>query len=302
MRPITAAGVLGLILLAAGCEPRWKNIIHSRPSVTPVSHEKVTKESLIAHLNERGKRLESIECRSVTVSASQGSQTIDLFGPMTAQKPRNFRFNAKLLGANGVDLGSNDQEFWYWISKADPPYLIHCSYDDLKRGVQVPFPFQPEWMLEAFGMAEYDPNANWHFRESGKQYELIQQTSTPQGQTVYKAIVFQRDPSGRPQVIGHVLMDSKGTEICRALIRDWRVDQASGAEYPERVVLSWPSEKVKMDMRLEGAQINGRIEPERSTALFSRPRMPNVPSYDLGRRQLAQPTGSSIQRAGGFFK
>ena len=44
--------------------------------------------------------------------------------------------------------------------------------------------------MEALGMAEYDPKANWHLRESGKQYELIQQTTSPAGQTVYKAIVF----------------------------------------------------------------------------------------------------------------
>lgn len=301
MRPLTAAGVLGLLLLTAGCEPRWKNIVQPKNPVTPVSYEKVTKESLLAQLNDNASRLQSLECRSVVVAASLGTQHIDLIGPMSAQKPRNFRFNAKLLGANGVDLGSNDQEFWYWISKADPPYLIHCAYDDLKRGLQIPFPFQPEWMMEALGMAEYDTKGTWHLREAGKQYELIQQTTSPAGQTVYKAIVFQRGPSGRPQVMGHVLMDAKGTEICRAVIRDWRADQVSGAAYPERVVLSWPTEKMKMDLRLEGVQVNGRIDPERATAMFSRPQMPNVPSYNLGRRQLDQPTGS-VQRAGGIMR
>jgi hypothetical protein len=300
MRSITAAGVLGLLLLTAGCE-RLKPFIQPKPPVTPVSREKVTKESLLAHLNDNAQRLQSLECRQVVIAASMGNQPIDLIGPMSAQKPRNFRFNAKILGANGVDLGSNDQEFWYWISKADPPYLIHCSYEDLKKGLSIPFPIQPEWIMETLGMAEYDAAANWQLRESGTQYELIQQTTSPQGQTVYKAIVFQRGPSGRIQVIGHVLMDPKGTEICRAVIRDWRVDQGSGAAYPERVVLTCPSEKVKMDLRLDGVVVNGRIDRERAADLFSRPKLSNVPSYDLGRRQLNQPTGN-VQRAGGFFR
>src|SRR5262249_37414619 len=127
MRSLTAAGVLGLLLLTAGCE-RLKPFIQPKPTVTPVSPQKVTKGALLAQLNDNAQKLQSLECRSVVIAASMGTQPIDLIGPLSAQKPRNFRFNAKILGANGVDLGSNDQEFWYWISKADPPYLVHCSY------------------------------------------------------------------------------------------------------------------------------------------------------------------------------
>lgn len=301
MRPITAASVLGLVLLAAGCEPRWRGIIRPNVPTSTVSHEKPTKDSLLAQLNENAKKLHTIECRNVVVAASQGSQGIDLIGPMVAQKPRNFRFNAKVAGMNGVDLGSNDQEFWYYISKAEPPYLIHCSYEDLKRGARIPFPFQPEWMMEALGMAEYDTGANWHLRENGKVWELIQEATSPQGQTVYKAIVFQRGPSGRLQVLGHVLMDTKGNPICQAVVRDVRVDQGSGAVVPERIDLSWPSEKIRMNMRLDGMQVNSKIEPDRSLSLFSRPQMQNVPSYDLGRRQLDQPTGN-LQRVRGLSR
>src|SRR5262245_7032217 len=104
MRSITLAGVLGLLLLTAGCD-RLKNVSYPQKTpITPVSHEKVTKESLLAQLNTNAQRLQSIECRNVNIAASMGTQPIDLVGPMSAQKPRNFRFNAKILGANGVDL------------------------------------------------------------------------------------------------------------------------------------------------------------------------------------------------------
>ena len=53
---------------------------------------------------------------------------------MACQKPRDFRLRAKILGTPAVDLGSNDQEFWYWISKVNPPHVYHCSYENLKTG------------------------------------------------------------------------------------------------------------------------------------------------------------------------
>ena len=62
------------------------------------------------------------------------------------------------LARKVADFGSNDREFWYWISEDKPPNLYHCSYSDLSRGnVRLPFPLHPDWILEALGMSAPAP-------------------------------------------------------------------------------------------------------------------------------------------------
>ena len=89
-----------------------------------------------------------------------------------------------LIGKEEVQLSSNDQEFWYWIKQSKPPYLFHCSYQDLAEGKvrQMPFPFQPDWLMEALGMGEYGPPENYQLRAGQSTLELVENTRSPQGQ------------------------------------------------------------------------------------------------------------------------
>src|SRR5262249_27578444 len=152
------------------------------------------------------------------------------------------------VGQPTVDIGSNDQEFWYWISKAKPPYVFHCAYTDLDRGgVPLPFPFQPDMILAALGMAEYDPNKSYEVKTNPRTVELIDST-TVQGQPVQKVTVFNRNPASRdqPVVVAHVLRNAQGREVCSATVSEVRVDPATGAVIPRRVRLVCQAERVEL--------------------------------------------------------
>src|SRR5260370_42498277 len=116
---------------------------------------------------------------------------------MICRKEREFRMIADAVGSRVVDLGSNQQEFWYHISKAEPPYLFYCSYKDLAQGVQMPFPFQPEWVMEAMGMGNYGSPEQYTLASPSQRgtWELVQQTVNSQGQPVRKVTVFNQATS-----------------------------------------------------------------------------------------------------------
>ena len=147
---------LGLAVLAAGCNtlgPMFKQ----KESSAAVTTGNITAEQMVAYLNDNARRLQTIQCNQVAIDSKQGSQNIPgLDGLLVVQKPRQFRLKAKVLGQPAVDLGSNQQEFWYWISKAEPvPYVFHCDYQSMDRGqVRMPIPIQPEMILAAMGISE----------------------------------------------------------------------------------------------------------------------------------------------------
>src|SRR5262245_27755382 len=150
--------IAGLGLAVAGCagltgskEPR--GTIGPVPSQTPTSMQ------LVSYINNNASRASAIESSDLALEVKSGSQGGGLGGTLYCEKPKNFRLRAKAVGKPMADFGSNDQEFWYWISQDNPPYLYHCTYADLSRGnVAMPFPFQPDWVLETLGLAELTTN------------------------------------------------------------------------------------------------------------------------------------------------
>jgi hypothetical protein len=303
MRRILRAAGLAALLLTTGCHnfkgvwPAGNTQAQGRP--LPDSVDAAT---LVRSLNQNAAQLQSLQADDVIIDAREGSERVGLTGVMSCQRPRNFRLVASVFGSQAVDLGSNDREFWYWISRADPPYLIHCSYQDLARGVQVPFPFQPDWVLEALGMAEYNPAGAYQVAVGQKTVQLLEQTTSAQGQPVRKVTVFDKvtAPSGRPTVLAHVLQDSAGKEICSARIANVTVDRATGAVIPHKVTLSWPSHQIEMTMQLEGVRVNA-LPAGQPLTVFARPQMKNVRELDLARLPPVQPTGQ-VQRVRGSMR
>ncbi len=258
--------------------------------------------ALVKYLNDNANLVQAVECTSLGINCTQGSQSVGLDGRMICQKPRNFRLTAQLLGSSTADIGSNDKEFWYWISKATPPHVYHCSYAELATGkVNVPFPFQPDMVVAALGMATYDEKATYQLNSPPRAnyIELIQQTTSSQGQPVQRITVFaktvQKAPA--PQVIAHVLKDARGKLIAKATIQSVRIDRATGAALPTNLTLEWPDQKLKMTLLMNDVRSNNGLTAARAGAMFQRDDLSRkITTFDLARMQVDGPGG--IRRAG----
>lgn len=274
----------GLAFLAGGCNTLGPMFKH-KEAAAPVATGNPTAEQMVAYLNDNARRLQAIQCNQVAIDSKQGSQNIPgLDGLLVVQKPRQFRLKAKVLGQPTVDLGSNQQEFWYWISKAEPvPYVFHCDYQAMDRGqVRMPIPIQPEMILAAMGISEYDANRPYEVRQVGNQTELIEKVTSPQGRPITRATVFLRTPapSGKPQVLGHILRDEQGKEICSVTIQEIQIHRQTGAILPQKIRFIWPSEQLEMTMRF-GEFSTPEISPEKAQRMFTRQDLGNLPGFDI---------------------
>jgi hypothetical protein len=188
-----------LLALAAGCaNTRW-GFLNRDQDRTPLGPPPGA-EALVAYLNDNAGRIQSLRCDDLSITVSQGNMPVGLVGKVMVQKPRSFRMAGDALGNRVVDLGSNDEEFWWWISKAKPPHQFFCSYKDLNEGrVRVmPFPFQPEWIMETMGLGPYGPADKYYIEHDAETLRLVERTRTPQGQPVRKVIVMKRRPQTAP--------------------------------------------------------------------------------------------------------
>lgn len=286
MKHIVALSSLGLVVCFAGCaSTNWSWVKKDSPSGK--TGELMPASAYVSYLNENAGRMQSVRVEELLTDVTVGFQSFSLRGQMVAQKQRNFRMSAKVAGQQVVDLGSNDQEFWYWISKADPPYQIYCSYKDLNEGRvrKMPFPFQPEWVMEAMGLAQYGPAEKYKIESDAENVKLVEKTTSPQGQAVRKVIVMKRRPmvAPAPQVTDFLLLDdATGKEICAAHIKETQIDRATGALLPRRMELRWPAERMKMALKLDGVNVNIQT----FATMFQRERMNGVASFNLAKMAI----------------
>lgn len=298
MARTTARIGLGLALVAplfAGCSLTPINRDRTPPPAN-LNQKAPDAASLVSYLNQNASRVQSVRAK-VDIDAKQGKQPVGLGGNLACQKPRDFRLKANVLGKPAVDIGSNNDEFWYWISQAPDPYVFHCSYTDMATAkVRLPFPFHPDMVVAALGIAEYDPNAKYELKTYEKTVELIQDTTTPSGENVKRVTVFRKliAARGEPQVLGHALIDARGKPICRATVHKITVDRATGAVIPTSVTIDWPAQEMSMKLMLSDLQTNA-LDRTMSGRLFSRSDLTGE-SFDLARGLRDRP--SSVRSAG----
>lgn len=276
-----------LIVLGAGCEStRWNwfkpnNDNSAKPGATP------SVANLVTYLNNNAERIQSLRVEDLSIDATMGNQSIGLQGRIFAEKPRNFRMKVTAFGKDEVDIGSNQQEFWFWAAKNPDPYQYFCSYNDFQSGRvrRMPLPIQPEWVMEAMGLGPYGPADRYKLEQDGQIVKLVEHITTPAGQKVRKVIVINRREvrSPEPQVKGYLLLDdATGQEICAASITSTTVDRKTGAIVPYRMELRMPTQKMRMSLKMDGLTTNA---PTSGTPFVRQP-MTNIEPFNLATERI----------------
>jgi hypothetical protein len=300
---VTCLGLSGLVLLF-GCNNTRVGVINRGPDPRATGPgQPPSVAALVEYMESNSRLVQGLRCDNVTLTINAGIKSLlipDVDAMLACERPRKFRMTGQVLGHDEVDIGSNDQEFWFWIKRDNPPTQWYCSYQDLAEGRvrHMPFPFQPEWVAETLGMGNYGPPERYEQRvaEEGNSFKLIERVRGPQGKPLRKVIVFHKwkAEGNRPQITDYLLLDdATGKEICAAHITEVQGDPGRGI-VPRKVELRWPEAKLRLTMRLNGVKLNPQMPP----ALFVRQRLQGVPSVDLA---TLRPEGqmNALQRTGG---
>ena len=80
-----------------------------------------------------------------------------------------------------ADIGSNDDEFWFWVNNKQDKRVYVCSYEDVDR-TRLSAGFQPDWIVEAMGLRTVSHDeANKMNVKPGDRSTTIKLTSTRTG-------------------------------------------------------------------------------------------------------------------------
>jgi hypothetical protein len=302
----------------SGCVGMNINRTPTPPAPAPVLEERMpTSEDLVGLLNRNAAKVSSLESRDLAMDISADGRTYGVRGTLFCQKERNFRLRAKMpaIGREVADFGSNDREFWYWISENSPPDLFYCSYADLNRGnVRLPFPLHPDWVLEALGVGAPAPVGTPEEetargrtlevrRTADKKFvDLYERITSPDGQQVIKVTRVQNfQAQGTvPQVAGYFLYEGRNPQqpVCQASVAKVQYDKQTGATVPEKIKLEWPAMHLSLVLTLGEVSVNNPTLVS-NPSLFARPHFRDTKEVDLARAAPIM-TPTAVQRAGGY--
>ncbi len=307
------AALAALLLLGlAGCHAGNSGTLANKPE-GPQARDNITVDRFIAKHNR-----DAVAVRSLTASpgieatidkGQKGEKTGHLNGQMAFERSKNFRLELTAgLRSPVADIGSNDKEFWFWVSADKKDNTIYvCDHDRIVDS-QLAVTFQPEWIIEAMGLHEFSEReaATLHSRPG-------------QGDMDGTIILTQikKDPRSRENLLtkettvdvitGHIIEhklyagSDKKTLLARATISQYKgfkfppTDaEPSGfqVDLPLTFRLDWIEEKFSMSVTMSQVALNQPINPDARAARFSEPTtIKNASRVDLGRQGIAQAGG-----------
>jgi hypothetical protein len=194
-------------------------------------------------------------------------------------RPRRFRLRAStLLTGPEVDLGSNDELFWFWMRRATQPAVFYCRHAQfgasLARNL---LPVEPEWLIDALGLPMLDPAGEHSEPVPVGQGRLRVETRLHRPEGDLRRIIVVDEARG--WVLEEHLYDAAGRHLASALLSGHRHDPLANVVLPRQVKIVWPSTRQEMTIELNNVVVNQL--PGDPQQLWSMPSYAGAPPLNL---------------------
>jgi hypothetical protein len=267
--------LLGLLTIAGGasCQNMANQATLATPRILPAH---ASREQVMLLVNENSARLQSYYTTQATISSAMFPS---VKASIALEQPRRFRLKAETAFTGPeVDLGSNDERFWYWIRRAPPPAVYYCRHDQFANSpARNLIPIEPQWLIEALGVTTFDPQDQHQgpFQVGAGRLEIRSVRQTAAG-TSHKITIID-ESSG--WVLEQHAYDTRGQLVASATASDHRQDPATGVTLPRHVDLYWPAARMQLKIDIRELEIN-KLGPH-SAQLWEQPTYQGFANVDL---------------------
>jgi len=234
---------------------------------------------VIAAVNQNAARVQSYQTNNASITVPGMPMIPLLRGNLAVQQPGRVRLQASTaLTGPEVDLGSNDELFWFWVRRNQPPTLYFSRHDQfVGSAAQQVMPIEPRWLLDALGMAQFSPN-DFHEGPLPHGNGTLEIRSVVQSRTgtLTKSTVVD---AKRAWVLEQHIYDSSGTLLASAIARSHRYYPQLGVSLPQKVEIRLPVAQLALSIDVGTVYLNQLAD---NPALWTLPVLSGYPQLDLG--------------------
>ncbi len=266
---------IAAMLGASGCRA-W-NPGAFTPTPRPLAERTLDKDEFVAEHNRNADLIQTLEAKP-TIGVS-GRMKARADGKLAMERPRNFKLLLMSMRAVEADIGSNEEEFWFWVHN-DEKRIYWCNYDELESS-SVGVTYQPDWIIGALGLKPITPEEAAGMKvnvgdERGTT-ALVFPPSKNGGQTYTRMmIVWNHNRRIKQHRIYQGTVSSKNL-LAQAKVSHFTEYDAGSAEgdtqkcyLPESITLEWIQDQLALDVLLRDVKLN-QFDSSLSAALFVEP-------------------------------
>jgi hypothetical protein len=286
-RFLLLAVVTGLFALSgANCPFLWTDQ-DELTRVPPALGQSPNLDQVIQVVNAQTSQIQSFTAHQASIS---GQGFPSLRTSIAFERPRHFRLRAE-TGLTGpeIDLGSNEELFWFWVRRNQPAATYYCRHEQFATcPARNQLPVDPEWLVEAFGVMQFDPTQHHQgpYPAPGGRLEIRSTRDTPEGPALKSTFV----DGVHGVVLEQRVFDARGQLIARAAASHFRRDPANGIFMPTLIDIQSPPNKFTMQINLGTVEINRPIT--NGGQLWAMPSYPGFPAVDLCNPSQPGPPGA----------
>ncbi|MDR3183353.1 MAG: hypothetical protein LBT89_10660 [Planctomycetaceae bacterium] len=222
-----------IIVSLAGCES-LKNAFKRKDNAPPmITADNPSLEHITSAINRNSQMIHTLTAENASVYVP--GVLLPLQSKIVFERPKKLRIQgaASSLSSKEFDFGSNDTLFWFWMRLLKGE-MYYCRHDQFAVcPVRSNIPIEPEWLIDAMGLAEFKPND----RHSGPtktadgNWEIVSLCQTPSGQFTKRTVVDAKVG----WIIRQEMYSPQNELIASSAATDLRYDRSAGIYYPKRV-------------------------------------------------------------------
>jgi|GEM_PF-161046 len=236
-------------------------------------------EQILGAVNQNTSRIRSFSSNNASISVPGMPAAPLLRGNLVAQRPQRFRLQASTaLTGPEVDLGTNEELFWFWVRRNQPPALYYGRHDQfVGSSAQQVMPVEPAWFLSALGMAEFLPT-DFHEgpRPHGNGTVEIRSVLNSANGTMSKSTIIDVK---RAWVLQQHWYNRAGTLLASAIAHSHRYYPEYGVSLPQKIEIRLPPMQLALSIDVGTVQLNSLAE---NPQLWSMPLLSGYPKINLG--------------------
>ena len=288
--------IAAVVLIACpGCNWLKSFRIHQPPVANPppaVFQSTPTRDQVIAAVNANTSRLQTLH--------SQGSMSIAgvpaLSAEIAVERPRKFRFRAgtSLLGQE-LDLGSNDELFWFWAQRNPQPGVFYARHDQFagSRARQM-IPVEPATLVEALGLIDLDPSGQIEGPAPLGSDRLEMRVRTPTAAGQFIRVLYLHNQYA--WVLEQHLYGPQGQHLATVKAADFEYYPDAGISLPHEIDVQVPDGQLAFSLTLPRHTIN-QLTVDPTTFELPQEQLANYQFYDIASPNFNPPGGPAVQPA-----
>jgi len=203
---------------------------------------------LCKKINSKMDKIKNIYCKRMPIIYSK-SIKLNLNGEM-GYESGNFRLKINhFLSGKEIDMGSNEEMFWFWSKRAKPVALYYSYHKDINKTF-LKTVLSPEWVIKSLYVNKINIE-DAEFVKRGENYIIRKRIKDHNDQEFIYIILIDKN---KEIILGKYLYNLKGKLSASTEYSNFK----NGI--PNYMIINWHEENIKILFDLKDAEYNVQID------------------------------------------